>query len=585
MILWLFAIHSAHFADMGPSGLISILGWPYFAGLALVVAGLAYELTRTPLHASRAVWLIVALVVIVYGTASAIEPVAEIVDAWVHVGFVQYIVQHGHPLNNYDARFSWPGGFSLAAVLVAFTGQADALGFIRWFPMFAELSYLAPLLVISRFSGLSRRAGLLGIALYYASNWIFQDYFSPQALNFLFYLVVIAAVLACWRPRESALTTGTHLPDGSLGRRIAGCRAVFTRARLEGHDAEPVWGANVTLIVLGLLALICLASSMSHQLTPYALILALAACLFTRRLGRPELLVVCAIFAVGWLSLGASNYWLGHLGTIFGSVGHLTSTINSSVTSRVSGNVNHVFIVKLRILTTAVLFFFGGVGFLRRATDSRALEALAGAPFLLLAAQNYGGEGLLRVALYSLPFTALLAAAAIMPARAGTVRPLVPNLRANRFTRPLLALASFVAILTFAISTTAVRGGNDTYESFSTGELAAVNYVYDHIHAGQTIGVVAPYLPIGQRDVDSVIPYSSSSAAYSVSVKQEGHYLIKADPAYVILSQSQEAWGELVAGYPKGWELTVEEALAAHGFRIVAIWPTATVLQSESHGG
>ena len=200
LVLWMVTVLQANFLRMGPYGLVSVLGWTYFVGLFLVVVGFAAELLRTPLKSNRLIFLIIVLVVFLYGTGPAIEPVATLSDSWLIAGFVQYVVQHGHLLNSFDARFSWPGGLTLSAVLVAFAGQANAYGFLRWFPLVIELAYLAPLLVIARVSGVSKRAGWLGVALYYATNWIFQDYFSPQALNFLFFLVVIAAVLACWQP-------------------------------------------------------------------------------------------------------------------------------------------------------------------------------------------------------------------------------------------------------------------------------------------------------------------------------------------------------------------------------------------------
>jgi hypothetical protein len=576
MVLWLCAIYRANFLQMGPLGLVSILGWTYFVGLGLVVVGFSFELLHTPLRQKRLIFLIIALVLILYATASAVEPVASLPDSWIHAGFVQYFVQHGRPLNSFDARFSWPGGFSLGAVLVAFTGQVNAFGFLRWFPVAIELAYLAPLLVIAKFSGVNRRAGWLGVALYYSTNWIYQDYFSPQALDYLFFLVAIAVVLAIWRPKRPARLGATR---GYWLERIRQSREVLSIARLEGHDATTTWGSAATLWLLGLLGLICLALAMSHQLTPYALILSLGACLATRRLGRPELIVVAGLLAVGWLSLGASNFWLGHLSVIFGSVGQISSTIGSNVTSRVSGSVSHLMIVKVRMLITAGLFFFAGIGVLRRHADSRTLEALSVVPFALLVAQNYGGEGLLRVVLYSLPFASLLAASAILPDTSGTIRAFAPRLRNGRRVRTLLRLAVVIVVLGFAVVSTIVRGGNDSYEAFSTGELAAVNYAYAHVRPGQIIGVVTPFLPVEIRDVGSVIIYASSGGSTFPTLKQEGSMLIKAKPAVIVLSQSQEAWGELIAGYPKGWEAVVEVDLVQHGYRVVASWPTATVLE------
>jgi hypothetical protein len=577
LVLWYAAINDANYLKMSGYGLVTILGWPYFAGLALVVIGFCVELFRPSPRSGGLIFLIVMLVLFLYGTASAIEPVAELTDSWIHAGYIQYILQHGHPLEGFDARFSWPGGFSLGAVLVAFTGQANALGFLRWFPLFIELSYLAPLLVIARFSGVTRRAGWLGVAIFYSTNWILQDYFSPQALNYLFFLVVIAVVLACWQPKRVKRDGPER---GFWSERIFQSRALVTHSRLSGHDTTSEWGRGTTLVVLGLLTLIFVATSISHQLTPYALIVALSAALVTRRLGRPELVMVQLVAAVGWLSLGASNFWVGHLSAIFGSAGQVTSTLTSNVTSRVAGGTSHLLVVEIRILLTGALMALAGLGFLRRYADSRALEALAGAPFLLVAAQSYGGEGLLRVVLFGLPFTSLLAASAILPRKTGEIRGLLSWLRVERlvpFGRVTTRLAAVAALLGFAVATTIVRGGNDAYESFSSGELAAVNYVYGHILPGQVIGTANYYLPIGQRDVGTVLQFTVGTPPSYKAIAQE---LLTSGVTYIILSQSQEAYGDQVAGYPVGWEAKVEATLAHRDFRIVAHWTTATVLKS-----
>ncbi len=169
MLLWCVSVVQADFSHMGPFGLVTVLGWPYFAGFALLVAGFSIELLHVPLRSGRVLLLVVSIVVVLFGTASAIEPTARLTLSWVHAGFVQYISEHGQVLENYDARFSWPGAFSLGAVLVGSTGQPDALSFLRWAPPVLELLYLPPLLVIARFSGVGLRAGWLGVVLFYAS--------------------------------------------------------------------------------------------------------------------------------------------------------------------------------------------------------------------------------------------------------------------------------------------------------------------------------------------------------------------------------------------------------------------------------
>jgi hypothetical protein len=577
VLFWIITVVADDYSRMSGYGLVSVLGWPYFAGLLLVVLGFGVELCRPILRHRHLLLLIVILIVYIYGTACAIEPVSALTDSWIHAGFIQYILLHGHPLNGYDARFSWPGAFSMAAILTRFVGEPNALSFLRWFPLLIELAYLAPLLVIGRFSGVGRRAAWLGIAFYVTSNWIYQDYFSPQALAFFFFLVVIATTLACWQPMKIALNSTQ--PHWILDR-LRRTRHAFSRDRLAGRHATSSWTSNQTLALVALFTLIFTAGVMSHQLTPPAIILALAALLVTRRLGRPELVVLIVVLTFGWLSLGASNYWVGHLSDIFGSLGQFGSKLSSNVTSRVTGQPTHLIVVELRILLTAAVFFVAGIGTLRRSADSRTLEALVMAPFVLFAAQSYGGEGLIRVVLFGLPFTSLLAASAFLPRANAEIPPIVPmpSGRLARLVTTAVPVAIVVAVLACALVTTVVRGGNDAYESFSTGELAAVNYVYDHVHKGQIIGSVNYYIPIGQKDVGSVSQYFAPDEPENRLKRISGH-LLDAAPAYIILSKSQEAYGEEVVGDSPGWEAAVQRSLTHHGYFVVARWSTATVLK------
>jgi hypothetical protein len=574
-VLWLVAVRQAVFAHMGQLGLVSVLGKTFFVGLALVVVAFVIELLREPLHEGRLIALTILLVVFLFGTACAIEPVAALTSSWVHAGYVQYVFAHGHPLENYNAEFSWPGAFSLGAVVISFMGQSNALDLLRWFPLAIELLYLAPLVAIAKASGVNRRSQWLGVALFYATNWIYQDYFSPQAVNFLFFLVVVALVLTAWTPVQRATAPRVDRVRDRLG----AWRGAVSLQRLKGEDATTSWTVNQVLGCLAVLALLFLASAISHQLTPYAIFLALIACLLSSRLGRPELIGVVFCLAVGWLSLGASNFWFGHLNLIFGSFAQLTNSFGQNVSQRVTGAASHRLIVDVRILLTATLFGFALLGAARRGATSRTLELLVCAPFVLFAVQNYGGEGLLRVALLAGPFAALLAASAIFPARDGPIRPILPDLRFRTHPRVILAAVAGIVLFSFAVTTMVVRGGNDAYESFSTGELSAVNYVYAHIPSGKTIGIVAPYLPFGQRDVGSVNILTAIGDGTTVpTLTKVSDTLLAVRPSYVVLNEAQYQWGLIIAGYPTGWQGAIQRALLAHGYRIVASWPTSTVL-------
>ncbi len=568
-VLWGVAILHARHTAMGPYGLISQMNWAFYLTLTVLGVAAARELTRTPLRSRALLLITVALVVVLFGTSPATTQVAALTDSYVHTGFTSYIIQHGAVLENFDARFSWPGAFALGGFVAQAAGVSTTLSFLKWFPLVIELAYLAPLWAIGRASGLSRRTAYLGTLLFYTGNWIYQDYFSPQALNFLFYLTLIALVLSMYRPLRA-----TVLPRWR--------RALHTwrLQRILGLDTISTMRPRGEVALLAMAGVLVSASAVSHQLTPYAMVLSLIALLGARRLGRPELIVFTGAVTLVWLSLGAYNFWVGHLSLIFGSLGSVGSTLGSNVNSRVFGASSHLLVVKWRIYATALMFLLAGIGVLRRATDDRSLELLAGAPFALLLAQSYGGEGLLRATLFSLPFTSLLAASAILPRRHGTVAPWIPwrPSQRSRFARPLLSVTIGVLVVATGILLTFVRGGNAYYETYTSGEFQAVRYLDAHVPTGGLVGTFSAYVPLGATGLTTyrvyiAVLYLDTSVATDLTLLERQH------PNYLLLSQSEEHWGEVVMGYPTGWEATAEQVLLHHHYRVVYHNATATVLR------
>lgn len=588
LVLWVAAITSADFSKMGLLGLETILGPAYWLGLAVAIGAFCGELVRPSMREGVMAALVAVLVLYVFGTACAIEPTASLATSYIHAGFVQFIYAHGYALNGFEAEFSWPGAFSMFAIVVSAMGLHSALDLLRWFPFAIELSYLAPLLVIARRCGVNRRAGWLGVALFYLTNWIYQDYFSPQGLNLLFFLAVVALVLWVWEPVPLAQPAPPRLVD-----RARSGLSALRPARLLGNESRSVLAPRRQLAVLFVLVVMIAASAMSHQLTPYAILLALVALLLTRRLGRPELVVITALLAFGWLNLGASDYWIGHLSDIF-QFGQLSSLISSNVASRVTGSPSHLMIIELRILLTIALFAVAAIGALRRATTSRSLELLAVSQFLVLGGQSYGGEGLLRVALLSGPFASLLAASAILPTRTGPLPAILERrveLRPLRVGVPIpwprrrlwVGLAAFCVALVFGVVTTVVRGGNDDYESFSNGEVAAAAYVYAHLSAGQTVGITAPYVPLGYEEVGSVNVFDVVPSTTVPLQGAIGKIYLKRRPKLIFLSRAQAAWGVILGGYPPTWQASLEAYLLAHGYVVVRTFGSeATILQSTT---
>jgi len=479
---WLTAVWRADPARMGAEGLITVLGPAYWIAVICSICAVVIELARSRPRPYALLGLAVLLVFIIFGSAPAIEPIAGNPTSWTHVGFVDYIARNGKVLQGYDARFSWPGMFALAAVVDSITGQHTPLVFLSWAPVGFELSYLPALRLIARASGVSVRAGWIGTFLFYAFNWVDQDYFSPQALNMLFFLVVIGCVLAFWKapaiPRFDSA--------GPVGLRVRSWKAQLNKGigLLRGSRQ-----AAVVLLIVVLMAA-CVAS---HQFTPYALVIALASCYVTRRLPGPELPILLAVMAVGWLSLATVNFWEGHLSLLLGGVGSLSSSIGANVSNRIQGSAAHRFIVDVRLVLGATSLGLAGIGAYLRRNQSRTLEFLSITPFSLLVLGSYGGEALLRCFLFSLPFSTLLIGTVLERPFGAVTTKLVATPRAvyralarkERNWAGCVLVGSLIVVV--VALTTLTRGGNDAFESFSSTERAAVTYVYQHAKPGQSV--------------------------------------------------------------------------------------------------
>src|SRR5204863_1433745 len=131
------------------------------------------------------------------------------------------------------AYHNWPGFFALTALLTESAGLERGIDLAPWASMFFNLLYLGPLVVILRSVTRDERVVWLSVWLFYLGNWIGQDYFAPQALNYFFHLTVIAVLLTWFRPRGAASSTGF----GWLDRLIAGVERRSDRETLDGDEA------------------------------------------------------------------------------------------------------------------------------------------------------------------------------------------------------------------------------------------------------------------------------------------------------------------------------------------------------------
>jgi hypothetical protein len=501
------SLRASSSADIGDYGLIEALRPGYFLALALLSLVFVAYVPR----ARTAPWLgllyVTVFTALVDGAPLVIEAGPRFPVTYVHAGFTDAIMRTGETLPLLDARFSWPGFFSMFAYLSSAAGLSDPMSLATWFPLVAKLLWLAAMWVVLRWIIRDIRACWLALWLFELIEWSGQYYFSPQALGLLMYLVLVAVLVVAMDP----------VLEPTPGSRLAVAVALVTYAALV----------------------------VSHQLTPF-MVIAVAVLLAALKMTRARSLwLIFGVLFVVWFSFGTETYWIGHMNDLFGDAGQVSSTLNDNVAERLRGNVSHERIVYARMAISLLVWALAGLGVFtawrRRTLDGRII-VLAVAPLLSLALQSYGGEGLIRVFLFVLPVAAGAAALFFVSVE-----------RPQRSRVGYVALgALLVALLPVSLI---AKYGNESFESVSASELRTASWIHHHVREGDLVASIAPAGELRSGRVGEV-DYVPTLDEYEIgnlpSVRKT--MLQYGGDRYLVLSASQYAYVNHVSGLPRGWQ-------------------------------
>jgi hypothetical protein len=529
-------------------GLVDRLSPLYWLGVMVILAGLVYAWSV----GSRWAWLgVAALIVALHGLPGMLEPNPRFSVSWIHTGFSRQIAEHGTLLTNLDARFSWAGFFSGSAFLQRLSGNESVLWLVRYAPLFYNgCSVLLVALIARRLRSTEVQAGVAA-TFFCVLNWIAQDYFAPQATAFLLYLTVLLLLLTAF-PSNPA-----KMPKW------------MARILRPAPDLSVAPAGRRPVVVLAGCCTIVVAMVISHQLTPAFLMSVTLLLVLSRTVRVWAFPIFCAVVFLAWVSYGADAYWFGHLDTLTGSVGQVSNIVGQNVGRRAqSTNTQRTIVVGSRIAIALAGWSAAGISLIRQWWRRRtpiALLAMLVAPFPMLALQPYGGEMALRVFLFTLPPVAILIAQLLVPR---TFR-----VGGRRLLPVGIALALLVPV--FILS----RFGNEAFESFTDADVAINHAVYAVAPAGSLVYVDTRQAPIYSERVGEVrfrdLPHGTVTAVTKELAKQA-----KAHPIYVMLTESQAAYGTITDGRPLGWMTTFGNELLATGkYRIIEQDGGAALLQ------
>ncbi|MEV5408701.1 hypothetical protein AB0K60_07670 [Thermopolyspora sp. NPDC052614] len=560
-------------------GLISVLPGAALASIVLLIVAFFITLVQNLDRKGVLLFQLAAITFALHGAAALVEDEPRFHTAWVHAGFAEYIGRVGEAIPGLDARFSWPGFFSVFGFLTRSADIADYALILKWWPLLMNLLYLVPFVLILRQIVATTRARWFAALLFVVVQWIGQDYFSPQGFTYLWYLMFVAIVLRWFGKVEHR--TGPLPPKGFIRRTLARLDRL-TPGELPPQGADGRDRLITLLLLIGLFT----ATAATHQVTPFMMLGALTGFILLRRttftLALP---VFLGLIVVAWLSYQATPYWSGHFDQLFGGIGRIFDNLQENTGDRLVGtDPQHAIVLQVRLGILAVVLLLAAIGLLRRlhrGVVDRVAVVLLCIPVLALGLQSYGGEIGLRVYLFAIPGTCILAAYAFFPNPQLSVD--APEIRPQRVPRldflPKLnpTFARNASITLAAVTAVALAGafliaryGNEKFERITTDEAAAMRYIYDHDKPSaralylvpELNQEITPTIPWRERDID-VVEYREALAPQDPT--QISHLITQlrtlGPQTYLLATRGQDAYLELNHGYPADWGTRFRETL------------------------
>jgi len=547
---WVVSLHHIHLAKVvGVTGVIGAAPKLWYVGLGLLLAGAVVACCRRPVGVLVPTLYVAAVTIVLTGTLSAVTHAPVFDYVYKHIGIIAFLVAHGHLGPTSDIYNRWPAFFAFAAALTRVTGLGP-LAYANWaIPLFSMLDGLM-VAGIAQTITKSRRATALSALLFVCANWIGQTYMSPQAFAFVLYLGAMGLVFAKFgSARASRLVSWLARPlTGSPRRR----RGLFTQS---------VSGQQVLAFVFVLLITFVIAAA--HQLTPYALLIQLAVCVFLGVAGNYKLLALVGAISIGYL-VANFQFIQSHYGIFEGY-----SLLSAFSVASGSGPVAHrpelysnagSGLTLLMLLAT----FISAIRLVRsgRAQTAVPLLALTAAPIALLGGGDYGGEGSLRIFLFSAPWQCVLIAYALCTIRTKRLIPL-----AGMLIVPVLALCVITTL------------GNSGSEVIPPSEVTAAQHLEEHAPNGSTVLLAGDTFPIrltadytklletdpnNEPELFSTTPalITPHPPARIVTLVLKAFSTFGTGPGFLVFSESQYAYARIEATIPAAVMEAVEHAVA-----------------------
>lgn len=565
-LLWVGSFSDINLGAMQDWGLISIFPISILIAYLLTLLGFAGLFLRT--QVSEAIFMSYALLLIllVHGTPQLLYGTLRYSWAWKHVGLVDYIIRHGAVDPNIGILgiyHNWPGFFALNALYTQLAGFSGAQVYAGWGPAFFEILFAWGWLALFRLFTPDRRLQWLGVWFFLLTNWVGQDYFSPQAMS---YFMLIGVLVLIFRYFSSVPTLNLDAWKN---------RYFFKGPIMNIFQSLIEWLAKmeftkisreVELVkyhrwALGCLVLLCYAAIVSsHQLTPFmgvlfGLVLAFGS--YTRWKTLP---IWMSAFIILWFLFPAKLYTSGVIESIVNSYGNLFHNIDSGFINVATVSPGQALVAWMGRGLSAAIGVLAGIGVCLRVRH-RYLDLhiilLAAAPLAIIFLNTYGGEALFRMYFFSLPFLSFLAA-----------RVIFPRDNSERNWRQVVGIGGLSTVL--LVGLLFAYYGKEQQYYFTKGEVEAAEFIFNNAEPNSLLVEGArnypsqflnyeyfTYVPIDRE------PSESQERLLHNPVRVLDAWLSNPDyvASYLIITRSQKSYTDSVGVLPLGTLDRIQEAL------------------------
>ena len=577
-ILWTASFSQIDTNNLSDFGLISILPWTVWAVLILLAVGFSFSLRGDLVGGKLPIMHLIGLVFVLHATPAIAFGTLRYSWAWKHIGIVDFIQRHGalDPNAPFLAAYhNWPGFFVVSAFLADLFDlrSIELANTARFAPTVFNLLFLWALALLLRRFSLDRRLVWTAAWIFLAGNWVGQDYFAPQAVAYLLYLLMLGLCLGPLRERNGS----TDSSAGRFRRSIASLRSQFSR---HSPDPEAPLSPGRQMVAVAAVLLIILAITATHQFTP--------------------IVVICALLGltvIGYLNIGfflfavmAEVLWLLYFADAFmamqlpGIVAEFGSTVTEALdtlvdTTAVSpGQAWVSFAARAMTLSVAAAALLGGLRRLTAGYRDGPAVILALAPVPVLAATSYGGEIIFRIYFFGLPFFAFFAAALFFP-----------TIHRGHSRNARWAVALFG--LSLAVGFVLANNGKDRQYTFTPAEVSAAEWLYESAPRSSILIEGASNYPRQFMNYEnfSYLPIADESAESRAEFLRDPVNVLARwlngpqwKGNFVIFTRSQKAYLDDMGIFPKGALDRVEKALLASArFRLVFANPDARIFSLD----